>query len=297
MPGNFSVHKVNNEYLLDRMEQILQRLEAMLGANAPGPAWDVSSAFKWKSTGGSGFLQTVNQLSSISLADLRHIDRQKAVLDRNTRQFVAGLPANNALLWGPRGTGKSSLIQALLNQYASAGLRVIEVEKRHLADLPQIVGLLAARPEKFIIYCDDLSFEENNHEYLALKVILDGSISHAPENVTVYATSNRRHLVPEYHSDNLDARTSRTEIHYSDAVEEKISLSERFGLWVAFHPFTQDQYLDIVTHWLQAFGVHNADDETRAAALRWALARGSRSGRSAYQFARDWAGRQGLNHG
>ena len=226
------------------------------------------------------------------LADIQDVDEQKARIDRNTRQFLAGRRANNVLLTGARGTGKSSLIKALLNEYAARGLRLIEVDKTDLVDLPEIVELVAGRPERFILFCDDLSFEEGEDAYKALKSVLDGSVSAMSDNVLIYATSNRRHLMPEYFSENAATKHKDGEVHPAEAVEEKISLSERFGLWISFYPFSQDEYLDIVAHWLRSFGA--SDDEISAArqeALQWALMRGSRSGRVAWQFARDHAGR------
>ena len=231
----------------------------------------------------------------IDLRDLCGIDEQKDRVERNTRQFVEGLPANNVLLTGARGTGKSSLIKALLNKYASRGLRLIEVEKRDLTDLPDIVELIHARPERFILYCDDLSFEADEPGYKALKVVLDGSIAAASENCLIYATSNRRHLMPEFMQENLEYRHVGEEIHPGETSEEKISLSERFGLWVSFYPFDQDEYLRIVHVWLDYFRVSGGRNaEIEHAALQWALERGSRSGRVAWQFARDWAGRARL---
>jgi predicted AAA+ superfamily ATPase len=222
------------------------------------------------------------------------VDRQYAELDRNTRQFLAGRPANNALLWGARGTGKSSLIKAMLHAYADRGLRLIEVDKHDLVDLPDIVDHLHGRRERFVVFCDDLSFDAEDSSYKALKAILDGSVSAPPENVLIYATSNRRHLMPEYMSENLEARMVDGELHHGETVEEKTSLSERFGIWLSFHPFNQDSYLAIVEHWLGVLGSIDSMDETvRLAALEWALTRGSRSGRVAWQFARDWTGRSG----
>jgi uncharacterized protein len=218
------------------------------------------------------------------------------LLERNTRQFLKGLPANNALLWGSRGTGKSSLLRALLTRYAPEGLRIVQVEAHELVSLPDIVEPLRERPERFIIFADDLSFEADDPGYKALKAALDGALEGTPENVLIYATSNRRHLMPERMVDNLEARRVDDEIHPGEAVEEKISLSERFGLWVSFHPFNQDQYLEVVSHWLRRLGA-TPSAESRAEALRYALLRGSRSGRVAWQFARDWAGRQGLEPG
>src|SRR5690606_9812335 len=228
----------------------------------------------------------------IRLEDLQDVDRQKALVDANTRQFVRGLTANNVLLTGARGTGKSSLVKALLNRYADEGLRLIEVDKLDLLDLPEIVELVSGRPERFIIFCDDLSFEANEPGYKALKVVLDGSIAAPSENVLVYATSNRRHLMPEYMHENLEYKHVGGEIHPGETSEERISLSERFGLWVSFYPFDQEEYLRIVAHWLRTLGCDDAQIESaRDEALQWALGRGSRSGRVAWHFARDWAGR------
>jgi predicted AAA+ superfamily ATPase len=228
------------------------------------------------------------------LKDLHDIEAQKLRIVRNTRQFLAGRRANNVLLTGARGTGKSSLIKALLNEFGPHGLRVIEVDKADLADLPEIMELVAGRAERFIIFCDDLSFEEGEVAYKVLKSVLDGSLAGLADNVLIYATSNRRHLMPEYHDENLNVRHVDGEIHAGEAVEEKVSLSERFGLWISFYPFGQDEYLDIVTHWLKTFGIKATAAElqdARQEALQWALMRGSRSGRVAWQFARDYAGR------
>lgn len=289
------------EQLLARAEALLARLEPLLPAQVAAPDWQASTAFRWRvSRDGRGRLQGVVHASHISLADLHHVDVQKEQIDQNTRQFVAGKPANNVLLTGARGTGKSSLIKACLNQYADQGLRLIEVEKEHLVDLPDIVEMVAQRPERFIIFCDDLSFEEGESGYKALKVALDGSIATQSDNVLIYATSNRRHLLPERMSDNTSyVHTEDGDLHPGETVEEKISLSERFGLWVSFYPFRQDDYLSIVHYWLKHFDV-KADKtdkaETEAEALRWALQRGSRSGRVAWQFARDYAGKHAGKH-
>jgi uncharacterized protein len=281
------------EQLLVRAEALLARLEPLLPAQVAAPDWQASTAFRWRvSRDGRGRLQGVTHASHISLADLHHVDVQKEQIDQNTLQFVAGKPANNVLLTGARGTGKSSLIKACLNQYANQGLRLIEVEKEHLVDLPDIVEMVAQRPERFIIFCDDLSFEEGESGYKALKVALDGSIATQSDNVLIYATSNRRHLLPERMSDNTSyVHTEDGDLHPGETVEEKISLSERFGLWVSFYPFRQDDYLSIVHYWLKHFGVKVDQAETEAEALRWALQRGSRSGRVAWQFARDYAGK------
>jgi predicted AAA+ superfamily ATPase len=276
---------------LERAERLLSRLEPLLPPASPVPDWDAAVAFRWRKRGAAGYLQPVPHPSRIRLADLRDIDEQKARADANTRQFVAGRPANNVLLTGARGSGKSSLIKALLNEYAPHGLRVIEVEKHELVDLPDIVDLLEGRPERFIVFCDDLSFDAGDATFRALKVILDGSIAATLDNVLIYATSNRRHLMPEYFGENLETRSVGEEIHPGEATEEKISLSERFGLWLSFYPFDQEAYLDIVAHWLRSFGCKEGEiAHARRDALNWALQRGSRSGRVAWQFARDWAG-------
>jgi predicted AAA+ superfamily ATPase len=281
--------------LAERLTAALERwVTALPGASEP-PDWARYRAFRWRRLGSRGHLQPVRHPHRLRLADLQRIDRQKAALDRNVRQFLAGRPCNNVLLWGARGTGKSSLIKALLNEYADQGLRLIEVDKHDLIDLPDIVEPLFERPERFLLYCDDLSFEANDPSYKALKAMLDGSINAAPDNVLLCATSNRRHLLPEYLRENQDARIVEGELHHGEAVEEKISLSERFGLWLSFHPFSQDDYLAIVARWLEQLGWPTGlDPATREEALRWALQRGSRSGRVAWQFARDWVGRNGL---
>ncbi|CDH43481.1 ATP-binding protein [Candidatus Contendibacter odensensis] len=281
--------------LVERLVGALERLETLLPAAPAEPDWERYRAFRWKRWGQRGYLQPVKHPHRLRLADLQRIDHQKMALDLNLRQFLAGRPCNNALLWGARGTGKSSLIKALFNEYADGGLRLIEVDKRDLIDLPDIVDPLYDRPERFLLYCDDLSFEADDASYKALKAMLDGSISAAPDNVLLCATSNRRHLLPEYQRENQDARIVEGELHHGEAVEEKISLSERFGLWLSFHPFSQDDYLSIVTHWLDQLGWPNGMDAvTREEALRWALQRGARSGRVAWQFARDWVGRYTL---
>ncbi|NLF54251.1 MAG: ATP-binding protein [Thauera phenolivorans] len=284
-----------NEFadLISRAERVLERLERILPGPAAEPDWALATAFRWRRRHGRAALHPVSVPHAIRLADLQDIDEQKARIERNTRQFLAGRQANNVLLTGARGTGKSSLIKALLNEYADRGLRLIEVDKTDLIDLPEIVELVGGRPERFILFCDDLSFEEGEDAYKALKSVLDGSVAAVSDNVLVYATSNRRHLMPEYHDENLQARHVGGEIHPGEAVEEKISLSERFGLWLSFYPFSQDEYLDIVAHWLREFGVPEAEiAAARAEALQWALMRGSRSGRVAWQFARDHAGQR-----
>lgn len=280
------------ESLLQRAERLLERLEAVLPQPLVAPDWSASVAFRYRKRSGHGVLEPVRHVAPIALADLQEIDDQKDKIQRNTEHFVQGLPANNVLLTGSRGTGKSSLIKACLNAYAAQGLRLIEVDKADLVDLPDIVELVAERPEKFVVFCDDLSFEEGEPGYKALKSILDGSVSAASANVLIYATSNRRHLLPETMKDNLGYKhTDDGEIHPGEAVEEKISLSERFGLWVSFYPFSQDEYLSVVRQWLSHYGVNGAEiDAARPQALVWALERGSRSGRVAWQFARHYVG-------
>ncbi len=276
---------------LARAEKLLERLEPLLPPPSTTPDWQMAVAFRWRKRGHAGYLQAITRPPVIRLKDLHDIDDQKSRIDANTRQFVAGKPANNVLLTGARGSGKSSIIKALLNEYAKKGLRLIEVDKSDLIDLADIVDLLEGRPERFIIFCDDLSFDAGDASYKALKVVLDGSISSAPDNVLIYATSNRRHLMPEYFDENLESKRVGEEIHPGEAIEEKISLSERFGLWISFYPFDQDAYLNIVAHWLKFFAC--SDKEIAGAereALNWALMRGSRSGRVAWQFAKDWAG-------
>ncbi|MDR2189552.1 MAG: ATP-binding protein [Azonexus sp.] len=281
------------ERLLARAETLFDRLEAILPPAAPPIDWQSAVAFRWRKRQGRGYLQPVEKPHAIRLADLAAIDEQKARICANTRQFVRGKPANNVLLTGTRGSGKSSLVKAVLNEYAAQGLRLIEVDKDDLIDLADIVDLIAGRPERFIIFCDDLSFDAGETAYKALKSALDGSVAAPPDNVLIYATSNRRHLMPEYFSENLDNTRVDEEIHPGEATEEKISLSERFGLWISFYPFSQDDYLAVARHWLRHFGV--AEKTIAAAerqALNWALGRGSRSGRVAWQFARDQAGKE-----
>ena len=280
---------------LARAEQLMERIEAALPQGLQQPDWSASIAFRYRRrSSGQGVIVPVGHIGTMGLNDLKEIDLQREKIQRNTEQFVRGLPANNVLLTGARGTGKSSLIRACLHTYATEGLRLIEVDKTELVDLPDIVELVSQRPEKFIVFCDDLSFDDGEPGYKALKSVLDGSVAATTPNVLVYATSNRRHLLPEYMSENLTyTHTADGEVHPGEVVEEKISLSERFGLWVSFYPFNQEEYLKIVAQWLSALGV---DDESitqaRSEALVWALERGSRSGRVAWQFARDYAGRR-----
>ncbi len=281
-----------HEVALEAAERLLTVL--------PGPAdldWGAHSAAVWRIRPLGGELQAHPDVDPIDLDDLLFVDRQKELLERNTRQFVAGLPANNVLLWGARGTGKSSLIHGLLNRYAPEGLRLIEVDKEALSSLPAIADCVRSQPHRFIVVCDDLSFESDDASYKALKSVLEGSVFRASENVLIYATSNRRHLLPEYMEDNQSTVVRDGELHHGEAVEEKISLSDRFGIWLSFHPFRQDAYLDVVQHWLMRIGASHGvkfdlDDAARREALQWALSRGARNGRTAQYFARDWVGRK-----
>lgn len=277
---------------LRRALPLLDRLEKLLPDIDNGTDWQ-HTAYRWRPLRDGGQLQAVTQPHLVRLDDLLCLDAQKAEVLRNTEQFVHGRPANNVLLWGSRGTGKSTLIKAVFNAFTEQGLRLVEVDKAHLTDLADIVAQLHGRPERFLIYCDDLSFEADDPSYKALKAVLEGSISAPPDNVLIYATSNRRHLLPEFHSENHQAHVVDGELHQGEAIEEKVSLSERFGLWLSFYPFTQDQYLSVTDHWLAQSGCADTHNPAvRAAALQWATQRGSRSGRVARQFAIDQAGRQ-----
>ncbi len=286
------------EHLMTRAEQLISRIEAVLPQALIEPDWAASVAFRYrKRNTGRGALEPIRHVGVMHLSDLQEIEPQKEKINRNTAQFVEGRLANNVLLTGARGTGKSSLIRACLHEYSGRGLRLIEVDKTDLVDLPDIVDLVSDRPERFIVFCDDLSFEDGEPGYKALKSILDGSVSETTPNVLVYATSNRRHLLPEYMKENLSyTHTPDGEVHPGEVIEEKISLSERFGLWVSFYPFTQNEYLAVVAQWLTSFGASSESVElAKPDALVWALERGSRSGRVAYQFARDFAGQQRFN--
>lgn len=283
----------NIESLVNRAESLLERLSAYLPANQQEVDWH-ALAWRWQIMNGRGYLQAVPHPHHIKLEAICNVDSQKAEVVRNTAQFVGGFPANNVLLTGARGTGKSTLVKALLNEFAKDGLRIVEVDKQDLVALPEIISLLRARPERFIIFCDDLSFEATDPGYKALKVVLDGSIATTSDNVVVYATSNRRHLMPEYMAENLETQYVGEEIRPGETSEEKISLSERFGLWFSFYAFDQDEYLTVAAYWLAQYGIAKMNDEVRRAALTFSLTRGARSGRVAYQFARDYAGRQAL---
>ena len=284
--------------VLARIEGILERVEAVLPPPPPPPDWK-ATAFRWRKRGGRGYLQAIRHPHAIGLDALVAIDEQKRTIDRNTRQFVAGLPANNVLLTGSRGTGKSSLVKAMLVKYAAKGLRLIEVDKGDLVDLPDIADLIDGRGERFVVFCDDLTFDAGEPGYKALKVMLDGTVAVSAPNMLIYATSNRRHLLPEYFSENLETKHVGEEVHPGESVEEKISLSERFGLWISFYPFSQEDYLAAVAGWLGTFGIgapgsaREAETRTREA-LQFALQRGSRSGRIAWQFAKNHAGAAAL---
>jgi predicted AAA+ superfamily ATPase len=283
---------VNDDWkgLAARLEALSRQLERLLPPAQPDLDWKAGRAYRWRRNARGGYLEAVKHPHSIRFADLKDIDEQKRRLRDNTAQFVAGRSANNVLLTGARGTGKSSLVKAALSEFGSKGLRLIEVDKRDLVDLPDIVDLIAERDERFVVFCDDLSFEASDAGYKSLKVALDGSIAGSADNLLIYATSNRRHLMPEFMEENLQAVHRDGEIHPGETTEEKISLSERFGLWLSFYPFDQEQYLHIADHWVAALG-GKPTDESRRAALLWALERGFRSGRVAWQFARDWVGR------
>lgn len=280
---------------LERADAVLARIEPLLPAVREPVDWEYAYAARWQREGRTGFLQALDVSLEMRLSDLIGIDKQRDQLGRNTQQFLDGLPANHALLWGSRGTGKSSLIRALLAEYAPRGLRLIEIERDHLADLPRVVEALQGLEQRFVLFCDDLSFEAGEGDYRVLKSVLDGSLEQAPENVLLYATSNRRHLVPEQESDNEHWKRVDGELHPSEAVEDKIALSDRFGLWLSFYPFTQEHFLSVVEHWIGVLATKaglqwQRDQALDILAVRWATGRGNRNGRCAYQFARYWVG-------
>jgi predicted AAA+ superfamily ATPase len=282
---------------LQRADAVLERIEPLLPAVRVELDWNAVIAARWQREGRAGYLQPLRASLDLRLSDLVGVDTQCEQLARNTRQFVSDLPANHALLWGARGTGKSSLVRALLAEHAGAGLRLIEIERDHLADLPKVVEALAGLPQRFVLFCDDLSFESGEGDYRVLKSVLDGSLERAPDNVLLYATSNRRHLVPEKESDNEHWQMVDGELHPNEAVEDKIALSDRFGLWISFYPFTQDHFLAVVRHWVEVLASQAGlqwqwSHELEILAVRWALGRGNRNGRCAYQFARSWVGQQ-----
>jgi predicted AAA+ superfamily ATPase len=281
------------ESLIQKAEALIARLEAVLPPLSIDIDWN-ALAWRWQVKQGRGYLKAIDHPHHIVLDSICNVDEQKSEIVRNTAQFVNGFPANNVLLTGARGTGKSTLVKALLSEFSKDGLRLVEVEKEDLVDLPEIVEILRNRPECFIVFCDDLSFEANEPGYKSLKVVLDGSISSTSDNVLVYATSNRRHLLPEFMAENLQTQYVGEEIRPGDTTEEKISLSERFGLWLSFYAFDQDEYLKVAEYWLMHFGISEMTQEIRQAALLFSLTRGARSGRVAYQFARDYVGRSAL---
>jgi predicted AAA+ superfamily ATPase len=285
--------------LTERLKRVLAAVEPLLPRPVQKVDWKTCHAANWHRSTFAGTLEPVPSVEAMHLDDLLGIEPQKKAVEENTRQFLAGVPANNALLWGVRGTGKSSLVRALLHAYADRGLRIIQVDKDDLVSLPAIVDEVKAEPYRFILFSDDLSFETGDASYKVLKSALDGSVYGVPDNVLIYVTSNRRHLVPEYESDNRGAMLVEGEVHHGEAIEEKISLSGRFGLWVAFHPFSQDLYVDVVRRWVEKLGEKLGTpvpwtEEGRAAAILWSQKKGDRSGRIAYQFACDWVGRSAL---
>ncbi|UAW97161.1 ATP-binding protein [Halopseudomonas nanhaiensis] len=284
------------EQFMQRVSAFLDRYEKVLPRQASPVDWPTVVAARWMAEGDGGWLRPLTVDLSTTLGDLVGVDRQKQLLEANTRQFVNGLPANNALLWGARGTGKSSLVRALLAGYAADGLRLIEIDKQDLVHLPAVVEAVKALPWRFVLFCDDLAFEADDSAYKTLKTVLDGTLEATPDNLLLYATSNRRHLLPEQRSDNLGATMVDGELHPGEAIEEKVALSDRFGLWVSFYPFSQEHYLNVVKHWLEVLAVRHElhwawSESLELEALRWATARGNRNGRCAYQFARAWTGR------
>lgn len=279
-----------------RIVNFLDRYEQSLPPVPPVLDWSRVHAARWVGQSNGGWLKPLADTGRQGLSDLVGVDRQKQILEANTEQFVKGLPANNALLWGARGTGKSSLVRALLSNWKEEGLRLIEMDKSDLVQLPALIAQISGQPWRFLLYCDDLAFEAGDSAYKTLKTVLDGSIEVTPDNLLLYATSNRRHLLPEQRSDNLASSMVDGELHPGEAIEEKIALSDRFGLWVSFYPFTQEHYLDVVHHWLGRIAEEHSlqwqwDDSLQKEAVRWATARGNRNGRCAWQFARSWVGR------
>ena len=283
--------------LISQLKRVLTSMEQILPRPLPALDWSATIAANWRKHSFTGYLEALDGVERISLDDLLGIDEQKRVVEENTQQFLNRLPANNVLLWGTRGTGKSSLVRAILNNYADQGLRIVQVDKDDLVNLPDILDAIKGQPYRFIIFSDDVSFEVGESSYKMLKSALDGSVYAPPENALIYVTSNRRHLLPEYETDNRGAMLVKNELHHGEAVEEKISLSGRFGLWVGFHPFSQEQYLEVVGQWVgklcsKAGASDQWNEEGRQAAILWSQQKGDSSCRIAYQFATHWVGKR-----
>lgn len=285
--------------VVEQLERVLSSVEQLLPKAAEPIDWTKTPAANWRRHSFAGYLEPIEHIEDTRLDDLVGIERQKQVLEKNTRQFLRGYPANNVLLWGSRGTGKSSVVRALLNKYADEGLRIIQVDKNDLDYLPDIFSQIGKQPYRYIILCDDLSFEPGDPGYKILKSVLDGSVYASPKNVLIYVTSNRRHLLPEFFTDNLGAKMVHNEIHHGEAVEEKISLSDRFGLWVSFYVFKQDLYLEIVQKTIARLCIENQiepqwDEDLAKAAIKWSHEKSKRCGRTALQFTRHWLGQHML---
>ena len=279
-----------------QLERVLGSVEMLLPRAVKPVNWATCHAANWRRHSFSGYLEPVKVTDTTTLEELLGVEKQKEVMIDNTRQFLKGLPANNALLWGSRGTGKSSLVKALLNEYASEGLRVIQVEKEDLIYLSEIFAAVENEPYRFILLCDDLTFEVGELSYKMLKSAVDGSVYSAPENVLIYVTSNRRHLLPEYETDHIGGKFVNGELQQSEAQEEKVSLSDRFGLWIAFYAFSQDRYMEAVRLSIEREGRQRKVEipwtkELEEAAIRWSHDKSKRCGRTAYQFSKNWVGR------
>lgn len=283
--------------VVEQLERVLSSVEQLLPKALEPIEWQNTWAANWRRHSFAGYLEPIEHIDQTRLEDLVGIDRQKEILERNTRQFLLNYPANNVLLWGSRGTGKSSVVRALLNKYASQGLRIVQVDRHDLDFLPDIFAQIGRQPYRYILLCDDLSFEPDDPGYKILKSVLDGSVYASPKNVLIYVTSNRRHLLPEFHTDNLGAKMVNNEIHHGESVEEKISLSDRFGIWLSFYVFKQELYLEIVQKTLARlcveYGVEPRwDDQLAQEAVKWSHDKSKRCGRTALQFARYWLGRR-----